>query len=127
MTVPTLSSFGEGPAAQALRDLAQRPRLQAGRQEASSEAIASALARSSGRGASAMQTIFTRRQIETIARCDARGGRRDRRARQPRRGARSGPKFLTLEKVGRFNEPVHLAQPPGSDSLFVVEQPGRSR
>ena len=36
-----------------------------------------------------------------------------------------GPKFLTLEKVGRFREPVHLAQPPGSELLFVVEKPGR--
>ena len=36
-----------------------------------------------------------------------------------------GPKFLALEKVGRFTEPIHLAQPPGSDELYVVEKPGR--
>ena len=36
-----------------------------------------------------------------------------------------GPKFLALEKVGRFTEPVHLAQPPGDDELYVVEKPGR--
>lgn len=36
-----------------------------------------------------------------------------------------GPKFLTLQKVGRFDQPVHLSQPPGVDSpLFVVERPG---
>ncbi|MGH2923545.1 MAG: PQQ-dependent sugar dehydrogenase [Solirubrobacterales bacterium] len=35
---------------------------------------------------------------------------------------------MRLEKVGRFNEPVHLAQPPGTDSpLFVVERRGRVR
>ncbi len=39
-----------------------------------------------------------------------------------------GPKFLTLEKVGRFDQPVHLTQPPGQDSpLFVVERKGRVR
>ena len=36
-----------------------------------------------------------------------------------------GPKFLALEKVGRFTEPVHLAQAPGGDELYVVEKPGR--
>ena len=38
-----------------------------------------------------------------------------------------GPKFLTLERIGRFDQPVHLAQPPGSDLLYVVERPGRVR
>ncbi len=39
-----------------------------------------------------------------------------------------GPKFLTLQKVGRFDQPVHLSQPPGVDSpLFVVERPGTVR
>ena len=39
-----------------------------------------------------------------------------------------GPKFVTLEKIGRFKEPVHMAQPPGIDSpLFVVERRGRVR
>jgi glucose/arabinose dehydrogenase len=43
-------------------------------------------------------------------------------------GERLGPKFLTLDKVGRFEQPVHLAQPPGVDSpLFVVERPGTVR
>jgi len=37
-----------------------------------------------------------------------------------------GPKFVALEKIGRFEEPVHLSQPPGVDSpLFVVERRGR--
>ncbi len=39
-----------------------------------------------------------------------------------------GPKFLTLQKIGRFDQPVHLSQPPGVDSpLFVVERPGTVR
>lgn len=39
-----------------------------------------------------------------------------------------GPKFLTLERLGRFNQPVYLTQPPGMDSdLFVVEKPGTIR
>jgi hypothetical protein len=38
---------------------------------------------------------------------------------------RLGPKFLALERVGRFPQPTHLAQPPGRDSpLFVVERRG---
>jgi glucose/arabinose dehydrogenase len=40
---------------------------------------------------------------------------------------RPGRKFLTLDRIGRFDQPVHMAQPPGSDLLFVVEQPGRVR
>jgi hypothetical protein len=36
-----------------------------------------------------------------------------------------GPKVLTLHKVGRFHQPVALAQPPGVESpLFIVERPG---
>ena len=74
-----------------------------------------------------MRTIFTRRQIETVlaamlAAVAAIVGlsQRDDRER------RLGPKFLTLQKVGRFDQPVHLSQPPGVDSpLFVVERPGR--
>ncbi len=39
-----------------------------------------------------------------------------------------GPKFLTLHQIGRFEQPVHLSQPPGVDSpMFVVERPGRVR
>lgn len=38
---------------------------------------------------------------------------------------RLGPRFLALERVGRFDEPVYLAQPPRGDQLFVVEKPGR--
>ena len=38
---------------------------------------------------------------------------------------RLGPKFLTLEKVGRFTEPVYVDQPQGGDELYVVEKPGR--
>ncbi len=36
-----------------------------------------------------------------------------------------GPKFLALERVGRFQQPTYLTQPPGRDSpLFVVERQG---
>jgi glucose/arabinose dehydrogenase len=71
-----------------------------------------------------MRTTFTRRQIETalaamlaaVTAIIGLGGRDE----QP-----FGPKFLSLEKVGKFSEPVHLAQPPGSELLFVVEKPGR--
>jgi glucose/arabinose dehydrogenase len=36
-----------------------------------------------------------------------------------------GPKFLALERIGRFQQPTYLAQPPGRDSpLFVVERQG---
>lgn len=39
-----------------------------------------------------------------------------------------GPKFLKLQKVGKFDQPVHLSQSPGVDSpLFVVERPGTVR
>ena len=70
-------------------------------------------------------TIFTRRQIETIlaaflAAVTAMVGIANRSSEEV-----LGPKFLTLEKVGRFNQPVHLSQPPGVDSpLFVVEREG---
>ena len=40
----------------------------------------------------------------------------------------TGHKFLTLERVGRFDQPVYLAQPPGRDSdLYVIEKPGTIR
>jgi glucose/arabinose dehydrogenase len=36
-----------------------------------------------------------------------------------------GPKFLALERIGRFQQPTLLAQPPGRDSpLFVTERQG---
>jgi Glucose / Sorbosone dehydrogenase len=36
-----------------------------------------------------------------------------------------GPKFLTLERIGRFQQPTYLAQPPGRDApLFVTERQG---
>jgi glucose/arabinose dehydrogenase len=44
-----------------------------------------------------------------------------------RSGETSGPKVLTLERVGRFEQPVYLAQPPGNSDLFVVEKPGTIR
>ncbi len=40
---------------------------------------------------------------------------------------RLGPRFLALEKIGRFRQPVDVVQPPGSDLLFVVEKAGRIR
>src|SRR5688572_23448044 len=74
------------------------------------------------------QTIFSRRQIETIlaamlAAITAMVGLANRGSEEV-----LGPKFLTLEKIGRFDQPVHLSQPPGVDSpLFVVEREGRVR
>jgi glucose/arabinose dehydrogenase len=72
-----------------------------------------------------MKTAFTRRQVETVlaamlaAAVAAIGIATDRDERQ------LGPKFLALEKVGRFKQPVFLSQPPGQDSpLFVVNRPG---
>jgi hypothetical protein len=39
---------------------------------------------------------------------------------------RLGPKFLALERIGRFEQPTFLAQPPGRDApLFVTERQGR--
>jgi glucose/arabinose dehydrogenase len=71
-----------------------------------------------------MRTTFTRRQIETtlaalLAAVTALIGLAGRDERP------LGPKFLALEKVGRFDEPVHIAQPPGGDELYVVEKPGK--
>jgi glucose/arabinose dehydrogenase len=34
---------------------------------------------------------------------------------------------LRLQKIGEFDQPDYIAQPPGSDDLYVVEQPGRIR
>jgi glucose/arabinose dehydrogenase len=69
-------------------------------------------------------TVFTRRQIETtaaamLAAVTAILGLSFRDDDQV------GPKFLALEKVGTFRQPVHVAQPPKSDLLFVVEKAGR--
>lgn len=39
-----------------------------------------------------------------------------------------GPKRLALEKIGDFDQPLYVAQPPHeSDLLFVVEKPGAIR
>src|SRR5215211_7250249 len=34
---------------------------------------------------------------------------------------------VTLQKIGEFDQPDYVAQPPGSDDLYVVERPGRIR
>jgi glucose/arabinose dehydrogenase len=34
---------------------------------------------------------------------------------------------VSLQKIGDFDQPDYLAQPPGSDDLYVVEKPGRLR
>jgi glucose/arabinose dehydrogenase len=34
---------------------------------------------------------------------------------------------VTLQKIGDFDEPDYIAQPPESDDLYVVERPGRIR
>ncbi len=39
----------------------------------------------------------------------------------------SGGGSLRLEKVGDFNQPTYIAQPPGSNDLYVVEQGGTIR
>jgi glucose/arabinose dehydrogenase len=71
-----------------------------------------------------MRPFFTRRRIETaVAAClalvaAAIGLSED-------DAPRFGPKFLALDKVARFKEPVHLAQPPGDEHLYVVEKAGR--
>jgi glucose/arabinose dehydrogenase len=37
----------------------------------------------------------------------------------------TGAKFLKLERLGRFNQPTYLTQPPGMDSpIYVIEKPG---
>jgi glucose/arabinose dehydrogenase len=72
-------------------------------------------------------TIFTRRQIETtlaaiVAAITAVIGISSRGEEVP------GPKFLRLERIGRFDQPVHLTQPPGAGSaLYVVEKVGAVR
>jgi glucose/arabinose dehydrogenase len=39
-----------------------------------------------------------------------------------------GPKHLALQKIGKFDEPVYLTQPPKEDDLlFIVEKRGRIR
>jgi glucose/arabinose dehydrogenase len=43
------------------------------------------------------------------------------------RGEAPGSKHLKLERLGRFNQPVHLTQAPGTGDLYVVEKPGTIR
>ncbi|MGZ5346227.1 MAG: PQQ-dependent sugar dehydrogenase [Solirubrobacterales bacterium] len=75
-----------------------------------------------------MRTIFSRRQIETVlaAMLAALAGIVGLASRDD--DDRVGPRVLALEKVGSFHQPVHVSQPPGSDSpLFVVERHGTVR
>jgi glucose/arabinose dehydrogenase len=73
-----------------------------------------------------MDTIFTRRRIETAAAAllaaitgiIGLAGRGE---------EALGPRFLALEKIGRFDQPVQVVQPPRGDLLFVVERAGRIR
>ena len=75
-----------------------------------------------------MRTIFSRRQIETalaavLAAVAAIVGLTTREDAE-----RIGPRVLALEKIGRFNQPVYLSQPPGAESpMYVVERPGTVR
>ena len=39
----------------------------------------------------------------------------------------SGQGGVSLEKVGDFDQPVFVAQPPGTEDLYIVEKPGRIR
>jgi glucose/arabinose dehydrogenase len=41
--------------------------------------------------------------------------------------AGSGEGGVRLEKVGDFDQPVYLTQPPGTEDLYVAEKPGRIR
>jgi glucose/arabinose dehydrogenase len=70
-------------------------------------------------------TVFTRRQIETVLAAGLAAVAAVIGLASADEDQQLGPKFLALEKVGRFRQPVHLAQPPGQDSpLFVVNRPG---
>ena len=43
-------------------------------------------------------------------------------------GRTLGPKFVTLQRIARLNEPVYLTQPPGQNSqLYVVQKRGAVR
>ncbi len=42
-------------------------------------------------------------------------------------GIGAGNGGVRLEKVGDFDQPLYVAQPPGSEDLYVVEKPGRIR
>jgi glucose/arabinose dehydrogenase len=72
-------------------------------------------------------TIFTPRQIETtlaaiLAATTAVIGISSRGEEVP------GPKFLRLERIGRFDQPVYLTQPRAAGSaLYVVEKVGTVR
>jgi glucose/arabinose dehydrogenase len=73
-----------------------------------------------------MRTIFTRRQLEIAAAAMLAAitailgvaGRGE---------ERLGPRFLALEKIGKFREPVQIVQPPRGELLFVVEKAGAIR
>jgi glucose/arabinose dehydrogenase len=75
-----------------------------------------------------MRTIFSRRKTETVlaatlAAVAAIVGLATREDAE-----RIGPRVLALEKIGRFNQPVYLSQPPGAESpMYVVERPGTVR
>lgn len=71
-----------------------------------------------------MRKLLTRRRIETaLAACLAVAAAAI--GLSESEPQRYGPKFLVLEKTGRFDEPVFLAQPPGAEQLYVVEKAGR--
>jgi glucose/arabinose dehydrogenase len=73
-----------------------------------------------------MRTILTRRQLEisaaallaAVAAIIGIAGRDE---------EKLGPRFLVLEKIGKFREPVQVVQPPRSELLFVLERAGRIR
>src|SRR5687768_6568862 len=53
---------------------------------------------------------------------DTVGGPASAKERSPGPGGSSGK--LGLERIGSFDSPVYLTQPPGSDDLYVVERGG---
>ena len=75
-----------------------------------------------------MRTAFTRRQIETALAAGLAAVTGLIGISFADEDPQLGPKFLALEKVGRFKQPVHLTQAPGQESpLFVVERMGTIR
>lgn len=76
-----------------------------------------------GRRRSALVALVA--QASLIVACgdgsDSNGGRTT--GPQPSRGDGQ----VRLEKIGDFNQPVYLTQPPGTDELYVVEREGSVR
>jgi glucose/arabinose dehydrogenase len=64
-------------------------------------------------------------QAALIAGCG--GGSPDTEGTAPQPDSSSSGAAVRLEKVGDFDQPVYVTQPPGSDDLYVVERQGSVR